>query len=110
MRIAIVDESAARASVIQNGLATLPDCELFVVTGRQGLISFVQLQQSERDLIAQRAELAEDAAGLRARIHELADASLDPDALEEAAHRQIGAARGDEMVFDLAQSQSAKTQ
>jgi response regulator NasT len=39
MRIAIVDESAARASVIQNGLATLPDCELFVVTGRQGLVA-----------------------------------------------------------------------
>jgi two-component system, response regulator / RNA-binding antiterminator len=39
MRIAIVDESAARASVIQDGLAALPDCELFVVTGRQGLIA-----------------------------------------------------------------------
>lgn len=83
---------------------------LNAVTGRQGLISFVQLQQSERDLIAQRTELAQDAAGLRARIHELADASLDSDTLEEVAHRQIGAARNDEMVFELAQSPATKTQ
>jgi response regulator NasT len=39
MRIAIVDESAARASVIQEGLAALPDCEIFVVTGRKGLLA-----------------------------------------------------------------------
>jgi len=39
MRIAIVDESAARASVIQDGLAALPDCEIFVVTGRQALVA-----------------------------------------------------------------------
>lgn len=39
MRIAIVDESAARASVIQDGLVELPDCEIFVVTGRQGLVA-----------------------------------------------------------------------
>jgi cell division protein FtsB len=83
---------------------------LNAVTGRQGLISFVQLQQSERELIAQRAELAQDAAALRARIRELAEASLDPDALEELAHRQIGAVRGDEMVFELAQSPVTKTQ
>jgi cell division protein FtsB len=83
---------------------------LNAVTGRQGLISFVQLQQSERDLIAQRTELAHDAAVLRGRIRELADASLDTDALEEAAHRQIGAARNDEMVFELAQSPVTKTQ
>lgn len=39
MRIAIIDESAARASIIQEGLATLDDCELFVVTGRRGLLA-----------------------------------------------------------------------
>ena len=39
MRIAIVDESAARASVIQEGLATLEDCEIFVVTERRGLVA-----------------------------------------------------------------------
>jgi response regulator NasT len=39
MRIAIVDESAARASVIQEGLAELDDCEIFVVTERRGLVA-----------------------------------------------------------------------
>jgi response regulator NasT len=39
MRIAIVDESAARASVIQEGVAALDDCEIFVVTERRGLVA-----------------------------------------------------------------------
>lgn len=39
MRIAIVDESAARASVIQEGLDALDDCEIFVVTERRGLVA-----------------------------------------------------------------------
>ena len=39
MRIAIVDESAARASVIREGLTALPDCEIFVLTERKGLLA-----------------------------------------------------------------------
>ncbi|MCP5403941.1 MAG: ANTAR domain-containing protein [Novosphingobium sp.] len=39
MRIAIVDESPARASVIQEGLAELDDCEIFVVSDRNGLLA-----------------------------------------------------------------------
>lgn len=39
MRIAIIDESAARASIIQEGLATFNDCELFVLTERRGLLA-----------------------------------------------------------------------
>ena len=39
MRIAIVDESASRAAVIHEGLATFDDCEIFVVTERRGLIA-----------------------------------------------------------------------
>lgn len=39
MRIAIVDESPARASVIHEGLALLPDCEIFVLTERRGLVA-----------------------------------------------------------------------
>lgn len=42
MRIAIVDESAARASVIQEGLAAIEDCELFVVTERRGLVARIE--------------------------------------------------------------------
>ena len=39
MRVAIVDESAVRASVIREGLAALDDCEIFVVTERRGLVA-----------------------------------------------------------------------
>ena len=42
MRIAIVDESAARASVIQDGLSALEDCEIFVVTERRGLVARIE--------------------------------------------------------------------
>jgi response regulator NasT len=39
MRIAIVDESAARASIIEEGLAELAGCEIFVLTQRAGLVA-----------------------------------------------------------------------
>lgn len=39
MRIAIVDESKARASIIEDGLAELPGCEIFVVNERRGLVA-----------------------------------------------------------------------
>jgi len=39
MRIAIVDESAARASIIQEGLSAVEDCEIFVVAERHGLLA-----------------------------------------------------------------------
>ena len=39
MRVAIVDESAVRASVIEEGLAALADCQIFVVTERRGLLA-----------------------------------------------------------------------
>jgi two-component system, response regulator / RNA-binding antiterminator len=42
MRIAIVDESAARASVIREGLASLGDSEVFVVTERKGLVARIE--------------------------------------------------------------------
>ena len=39
MRIAIIDESAARASVIREGLASLDECEIFVLTERRGIVA-----------------------------------------------------------------------
>lgn len=39
MRIAIVDESATRASIIEEGLAQLPDSEIFVLSDRRGLMA-----------------------------------------------------------------------
>ncbi|WP_066555050.1 ANTAR domain-containing response regulator [Croceicoccus bisphenolivorans] len=41
MRIAIVDESAARAAIIQEGLGGMDDCETLVITERRGLIAAV---------------------------------------------------------------------
>lgn len=39
MRIAIVDESRARASIIEEGLAELENCEIFVLAERNGLLA-----------------------------------------------------------------------
>lgn len=39
MRVAIVDESAGRAAVIRDGLSSFPDCEIFVITERRGLVA-----------------------------------------------------------------------
>ena len=39
MRIAIIDDSASRAMVIQEGLAALPDCAIFLLTERRGLVA-----------------------------------------------------------------------
>lgn len=41
MRIAIVDESAARASVIREGLVAFPEYEIFVLTERKGLLASI---------------------------------------------------------------------
>lgn len=42
MKIAIVDESAARASIIEEGLAALNDREVFILTERHGLLARIQ--------------------------------------------------------------------
>lgn len=42
MRIAIVDESPARASIIREGLSSLQECEIFVVTDRHGLVARIE--------------------------------------------------------------------
>jgi response regulator NasT len=42
MRIAVIDESASRASVIHEGLAQLDGCEVFVITERHGLLAKVR--------------------------------------------------------------------
>jgi len=49
MRIAIVDESAARAAIIQEGLAGIDDCETVVITERKALIA--QVAAFEPDIV-----------------------------------------------------------
>lgn len=61
MRIAIVDESASRASIIEEGLATLAGCEIFTLTSRTGLVAriaeiapdiiFMDLGNPSRDVL-----------------------------------------------------------
>src|SRR3546814_8675979 len=41
MRIVIIDDSAARASIIEEGLASLEDCEISVISGREKLLARV---------------------------------------------------------------------
>lgn len=41
MRIAIIDDSAARASIIEEGLGAVEDCEITIISGRQGLLARV---------------------------------------------------------------------
>ncbi|HTN14195.1 MAG TPA: ANTAR domain-containing protein [Sphingomonadaceae bacterium] len=42
MRIAIVDERTARASVIEEGLAELDGCEIFVIAERKGMLARIE--------------------------------------------------------------------
>lgn len=42
MRIAVIDESAARAAVMAEGLAAIPGNEVFVLTDRTGLVARVE--------------------------------------------------------------------
>jgi cell division protein FtsB len=100
----------------QPGALSLGLCALILylaanaVTGRQGLISYMHLQQQERDLAAEQTDLADQALVLKRRIKALSEASLDRDVLEEVARRQIGAASANEEVFELAQNTNAKAQ
>lgn len=49
MRIAIVDESASRAAVIHEGLSAFDDCEIFVLTQRNGLVA--RIEQIAPDIV-----------------------------------------------------------
>ncbi|QKG72183.1 ANTAR domain-containing response regulator [Erythrobacter mangrovi] len=39
MRIAIIDDSTARASIIEEGLSAVTGCEIFAISGRDGLLA-----------------------------------------------------------------------
>lgn len=49
MRVVIVDESAARASIIEEGLATIENCEIFSLTERCGLLA--RISEIEPDIV-----------------------------------------------------------
>jgi len=71
------------------------------VTGRQGLLAYVGLQEQERALEAQVSALEGERAQLEARAARLRPESLDLDYLDERARITLAAGESDELVFAL---------
>jgi cell division protein FtsB len=72
------------------------------VTGRQGLVAYVDLQARERALETQLAELETERTALEARAARLKPgANFDRDYLEERARVLLAAHSGDDLVFTL---------
>ncbi|MDX2232952.1 MAG: septum formation initiator family protein [Hyphomonadaceae bacterium] len=74
------------------------------LTGRQGLLAFVELQERERALQAEQADLADAIDRLEDRAGRLRSDSpdFDRDYLEERARAVLNAVRADEIVLSLA--------
>ena len=73
------------------------------VTGRQGLVAYVDLPAPERVLEDRIVTIEAERARLEARAARLRPESLDLDYLDERARITLAAAEADEMVFALEQ-------
>ncbi len=72
------------------------------VTGRQGLVAYVDLQAQERVLDQRVADLTEEEARLNARAARLQPGeTFDRDYLDERARITLAAGDSEEIVFDL---------
>ncbi len=72
------------------------------VTGRQGLVAYVDLQAQERVLDQRVADLSEEEASLQARAARLQPGDhFDTDYLDERARITLAAGDSEEIVFDL---------
>ncbi|MBK8542160.1 MAG: septum formation initiator family protein [Caulobacteraceae bacterium] len=72
------------------------------VTGRQGLVAYVDLQAQERVLDQRLEQLADEEAQLQARAARLQPGEhFDRDYLDERARITLAAGDSDEIVFDL---------
>ncbi|MBL8550700.1 MAG: septum formation initiator family protein [Hyphomonadaceae bacterium] len=69
------------------------------VTGRHGLVAFVELQRQERALIAERDALTAERAQLSLRTARLKPESLDIDYLDEKARALLARGAPGELVF-----------
>jgi cell division protein FtsB len=72
------------------------------LSGRQGLLAYVELQARERALEARLDALDQERASLQARVARLQWSTLDLDYLDERARLTLAAGRDDELVFALA--------
>jgi cell division protein FtsB len=71
------------------------------VTGRQGLVAYVDLQAQERVLEQRVTELSAEEAALEARADRLRPGQIDADYLEERTRITLAAGDSEEIVFDL---------
>ncbi len=72
------------------------------VTGRQGLVAYVDLQAQERVLEQRVSDLSEEEANLQARAARLQPGEhFDRDYLDERARVTLAAGDSEEIVFDL---------
>ena len=71
------------------------------VTGRQGLVAYMDLQAQERSLTAQHDALEHEKAALEARAARLRPESLDLDYLDERARVLLAAGDPEEVSFTL---------
>ncbi len=71
------------------------------VTGRQGLVAYVDLQARERVLESQLAVLAVERAALEVRAGRLQPSTLDLDYLDERARVLLAAGDKQELVFAI---------
>jgi cell division protein FtsB len=71
------------------------------VTGRQGLVAYVDLQAQERALESRVAALGAERDALEARAERLRPGTLDLDYLDERARITLVAGDGEELVFAL---------
>ena len=93
-----------RAAVIRLGLSALiVYLAAHGLTGRQGLVSYLGLQEHERALETEQTELQATIETLSDRAARLRTGSsdFDRDYLEERARTILGAARANEVVIDL---------
>jgi cell division protein FtsB len=71
------------------------------VTGRQGLVAYVDLQAQERTLEQRVATLQAERDDLEARAARLREGRIDDDYLEERARVTLAAGEAEEIVFAL---------
>ncbi len=71
------------------------------VTGRQGLVAYVDLQSQERTLESRVTALDDEHATLEARAARLRPETLDLDYLDERARITLAAGDTEELVFAL---------
>lgn len=71
------------------------------LTGRQGLVAYVELQAQERAFAAKLSALRAERETLETRAARLRPQTLDLDYLSERARISLAASGGEELVFAL---------